>query len=133
MCPTTWLCRLRSLNAVVDQYDVVLISLQDISKTTNGDTSTKAAGLLDFFQEGTALLALWITVKVFGLLEQLNRSFQCTFGTIIGMLHAVDTAASGLQLLRIEEQFQEIFYIVTDNVQKSGGVLRMVLFCICLD
>ena len=55
-----WLCRVRSLNAVVDQYDIVLISLENMSKTINGDTSNKAAGLLDFFQKGTTLLVLTI-------------------------------------------------------------------------
>ena len=107
---------MRSLNAVVDQYEVVLTSLEDMSKTTDGDASTKAAGLLEFFQKGTTLLVLRIAVKVFGLLEQLNRSFQCTSGTTRGMIHAVDSMASALQSLRTEEQFQEIFD-VTDTVQ----------------
>ena len=38
--PTRWLCRVLSLKAVVDQYDVILISLENMRKTTNGDTST---------------------------------------------------------------------------------------------
>ena len=94
---------MRSLNAVVvDQYEVVLISLEDMSKTTDGDASTKAAGLLEFFQNGTTLLLLRIAVKVFGLLEQLNRSFQCTSGTTSSMLHAVDATESASQSLRTE-------------------------------
>ena len=41
LCPTRWLYRVRSLNAVGDQYDVVLTSLKGMSKSTNGDISTK--------------------------------------------------------------------------------------------
>ena len=89
-------------------------------KTTNGDKPSKAAGLVDFFQKGTTLLVLRIAVKVFGILEQLNRSFQCTSGISSGMFHAVDAMASALQLLRTEEQFQKIFDNVTDTVQKMG-------------
>ena len=59
-------------------------------------------------------------MKVFDHLEQLSRSFQCISGTISGMLHAVDATASAFQLLRPEEQFQDIFDNVTDTVQKFG-------------
>ena len=45
--PTRWLCRTRSVTAVLDQYDAVLTSLEEMANAATSDTATKAACLLD--------------------------------------------------------------------------------------
>ena len=47
ICPTRWLCRTRSVTAVLDQYDAVLTSLEEMANAATSDTATKAACLLD--------------------------------------------------------------------------------------
>ena len=86
LCPTRLLCRVRSITAVINQYDVVLTSLNEMGMTMHGAIATRAAGLHDYFQKGTTLLALRIAIIVFSMLEELNRSFQCKSGTLSGML-----------------------------------------------
>ena len=91
LCPTRWLCRVRSITAVINQYDVVLTSLNEMGMTIHGAIATRAEGLHDYFQKGTTLLAIRIAIKFFSMLEELNRSFQCKSGTLSGMLQAVQT------------------------------------------
>lgn len=75
----------------------------------HGDVATKAAGLLDRFREGTTILGLKMCLKVFGLLEELNRSCQYASGTVSGMLEAVEKVSDELMKLRTNEQFQLLY------------------------
>lgn len=75
ICPTRWLCRVRSVTAVLDQYEAVLNSLEEGASGT-GEVATKAAGLLDRFRKGVTVLGLKIADVIFGPLEELNRSLQ---------------------------------------------------------
>jgi hypothetical protein len=88
LCPTRWLCRVTSVNAVLNQYEAVLSSLEEMSSKANGETSTKAAGLLDQFRKGATVLALKICNHVFGPLEEFNKSLQSSSGTVSGMMES---------------------------------------------
>ncbi len=67
------------------------------------DTATKASGLLDRFKQGTTILGLQICLKVYGPLEQLNKSCQYASGTVSGMLEAVKKVKSEFSKLRESE------------------------------
>ena len=54
LCATRWLCRLEAIQSALDQYPVVLQSLQEMASGVT-DTATKANGLLDRFQKGKSL------------------------------------------------------------------------------
>ena len=51
-------------------------------------------------------------MKIFGPLEELNRSLQASSYTVSGMIQAVDAVKSQLLLLRTEEAFAELFSAV---------------------
>ena len=86
--------------------------------TMHGEIATRAAGLHDYFQKDTTLLALRIAIIVFSMLEELNRSFQCKSGTLSGMLQAVKTTDSTLDKLRTDDVFQDLFESVEETVMK---------------
>jgi hypothetical protein len=111
LCPTRWLCRTPALQAVINQYTVVLESLADLSQSTNGDVATKANGLLDKFQQGHTLLLLNMALAVFSLLEQLNRGLQAKCGTISGMIDAVTVVKGQLESMRTatDDKFGDLF------------------------
>lgn len=108
ICPTRWLSRVRSITAVLNQYDAVLGSLEETASGT-GDTAAKASGLLDCFRKGVTVLGLKIALLIFGPLEELNRSLQSATITISGMLEAATFVTSHLALLRTADVFEKLF------------------------
>jgi len=109
MCPTRWLCRARALESALDQYESVLESLSDMSQGGNGDVATKANGLLYQFQKCHTMLLLNMALKVFSLLEQLNRCLQAKTATISGMVDAVRVVKSQLESMRTTQAFDTLF------------------------
>jgi hypothetical protein len=73
------------------------------------ETATKAAGLLQQFIAAVTILGLKMAMKIFGPLEQLNRSLQSTSATLSGMLQAVKTVKLELMNLRTDNTFHAIF------------------------
>ena len=90
ICPTRWLCRVRSLVSVLDQYEAVLTILEEMSTSGASETSIKAAGLLKRFSDGVTILGCKIAMAIFSPLKELNRSFQSSSVTISDAVEAVD-------------------------------------------
>jgi hypothetical protein len=68
------------VTSVLDQYEAVLSSLEEMSSGVQSETATKARGLLDRFQQGSTILGLKICMTIFGPLELLNRTLQSSTG-----------------------------------------------------
>ena len=109
LCPTRWLCRSPALQSVIDQYEAVLESLYDMSQSSSGEIATKASGMLDRFQEGQTLLLLNMALKVFSILEQLNRSLQSKSVTVSGMIESINAVKGTLSSMRRENTFSDMF------------------------
>ena len=105
---------------MLDQYDAVLCSLEEMSKTASGETATKASGLLDRFSTGKTILGMKIAVKVFGPLEELNRALQTSSYTVSGMLQTVDVIKSQLLAQRTDDLFDELYTAVTAICEQHG-------------
>jgi len=58
LCPTRWLQRMGPVQAVIGQYEEVLLSLEEIAASGSSDTCRTARGLLERFQKGQTLLCL---------------------------------------------------------------------------
>ncbi len=78
------------MTALLNQYEAVLDSLEEMSTTGNGESASKAAGLLNRFRDGVTLLGMVVSLKIFGPLEELNRSLQGRSETISGMIEAAE-------------------------------------------
>jgi len=109
LCPTRWLYRTPGIKAVLDQYEAVVESLRDMAHSKVSETAVKANGLLDKFQKGNTYLLLPMALKLFNILENLNRSLQCRSATLTGMLEAVKIVRSELQEMRNVSSFKSIF------------------------
>lgn len=82
LCPTRWLVRLVAIQAVVGQYEKVLLSLEEMAASGSSDTCTTARGLLERFQKGHTLLCLLLASEALKELECLNRSLQSKTGSV---------------------------------------------------
>ena len=97
MCPTRWLVRVSAIKALLNQYEQVLESLEEMSHPSSGpNVSVRASGLHTQLSEGVTLLSLKMALKVFAILEVLNRSLQSRYQTVSGMLQAVTESIEGL-------------------------------------
>ncbi len=107
LCPTRWLVRIPAIIAMLEQYEAVLKSLEEMA-VLKTNVSARASGLLKQFSSGSTLLALKMAQNVFSILETLNRSMQSSYQTVAGMCIAVDEAVEDLMTLRTEDTFDNI-------------------------
>lgn len=84
LCPTRWLCRLPAITSVLDNYEAVVESLEEVATSSTSDSATKANGLLDRFQKGATFLALKMAASPIEVLEQLNSACQAQSANVSG-------------------------------------------------
>ena len=108
LCATRWLCRLEAIQSALDQYPVVLQSLQEMASGVT-DTATKTNGLLDRFQKGKVFLGLTMAAKPVAILEQLNSALQAKSANVSGMVEAVKTSSTHISVQRTDEAFHQLF------------------------
>jgi len=118
LCPTRWLCRGPALQRVLEQYEAVLERLEEMSIQTVSETTTKARGLLQRFQDGLLFLGLKVAMKVITALEELNKSLQARDATV-GMLEAVSTVRMQLSQFRSDDTFRSILATVNNTVSQT--------------
>jgi hypothetical protein len=72
------------------------------------NVAARASGLRVQLCKGSTLLALKMALKVFAVLEVLNRSLQARYQTVSGMLAAVSEILSALRDLRTDKSFDQM-------------------------
>lgn len=117
LCPTRWLMRVVAIQAVVDQYEKILVSLEEMAHGSS-DTCITARGLLERFQKGQVLLSLIMALEVLKELECLNRSLQSKTVSVSGMLAAVDCVKNTIRVKRCDEKFHQIYTEACDMIQE---------------
>jgi len=118
LCPTRWLVRVRAISATLDQYALILQTLEEAKSTCSTEVSARASGLLTKFQDPTTLLGLNTAQVVLSALESLNRSLQSARMTVAGMLEAARTVKSQLQEMRQDGKFNELLVKVERQVKE---------------
>ncbi len=116
LCPTRWTVRTPAIDAILGQYEAVLAALEEMASSNTSDTASRANGLHERFQKGTAVLGLFLAKEVMMGLEGLNTSLQGTGKTVGGMLSAVDCVKKHFQSQRTEEAFITVYTSATDLV-----------------
>ena len=107
--PTRWLVRVSAIQALIRQYELVLDCLEEMSLPEAGsNVAARASGLRIQLCKGSTLLALKMALKVFAVLEVLNRSLQARYQTVSGMLAAVSEILSALRDLRTDKSFDQM-------------------------
>ncbi|KAJ1147935.1 hypothetical protein NDU88_000776 [Pleurodeles waltl] len=107
LCPTRWTVRVKAVQKVMDNYEPILETQEQLSTSkSSGDMS--ARGLLAHFQRGTTVLGLQIALQILQLLECLNIAMQGRQKTISGLLAAVKVAKSAILKLRNDALFNSL-------------------------
>ncbi|XP_072169903.1 zinc finger MYM-type protein 1-like [Diadema setosum] len=118
LCPTRWLCRLPAIASVLDNYEIILCSLQELSTSGTGETSVKANGLFDRFEKGHTLLGLQMAMKPIAILEQLNSTLQARSANVSGMLEAARIATKEIRSSRSDEEFLGLYEATEQKIKE---------------
>ena len=118
LCPTRWLVRLPAVNATLNQYELILKTLEDAQSSCSSEVSARAASLLRRFQDPATVMSLTVARNVIEPLESLNRSVQSERMTVAGMIEATRTVKTHLQNIREEIKFDEVFAAVESTVKE---------------
>lgn len=117
LCPTRWLVRVPAIQDILDQYENVLLTLEELAGKSIS-VSARANGLAAQLRDGSTLLGLNMAVLVLRPLETLNRSLQSRNMTIAGMLAAVGIVIDELESLRSEEAFDKLLSSVNKKIRE---------------
>lgn len=125
LCPTRWTVRVKSVKKILDNYQLILESLEEIANTrSSGDINPRARGLLQQFRQGKTLLGLQISLNVMEILECLNVALQGREQTISGLLVSVQRTHDAIQKLRCDTSFERVLATTIHLVEKyqlKGG------------
>jgi hypothetical protein len=106
--PTRWLVRVSAIKALLNQYEQVSESLEDVSSLVWTKCTRAGVRLRTQLSEVVSLLSSKMALKVFPILEVLNRSLQSRHQTVSGTLQAVIESIKGLLGLRENAVFDEL-------------------------
>lgn len=116
LCPTRWVVRNRAITAVLNQYELVLTGLKEISLGSSSTAST-ANGLKEQFFKGKTVLGLILASAVISELEVLNTALQGRTKTTCGMRAAVDCVQTSLNAKRNDSSFHTLFTKASQMVE----------------
>jgi len=108
LCPTRWLVRVKAINATLDQYSLILESLEEAKSSCSPEVSTRASGLLARFKDPATLLGLNMAQAILSPMESLNKCLQSSSMTVAGMLEAVKAVKAQLQAMRPDDVFAQL-------------------------
>jgi len=120
LCPTRVLVRGAALKTVLNQYDSLCEALDEYAEVSTGDPASKARGLLKQINSGHFVLGLMMALPAIELLETLNRAVQSRSFTLSGSVAAMEVTYRGLDGLRSDEAFYQVFQSCVARCDELG-------------
>jgi hypothetical protein len=108
--------RLKAIKATLQQYDLLLSTLEEAESACSTEVSVKACGMLHRFLKGEVVLSFNIAAKILEPLECLNRATQSPKATVAGIVEATSCVWNRMQALRDEEEFNLILIDVDNTI-----------------
>jgi len=108
LCPTRWTVRVAAISRVLDSYEVVLETLDDIGSSTS-DTACQARGLRMQLQKGEVVFGLFLCLELFTPTDDLSTILQRSSMSVGGAKQAVNTVLASLQSIRNDKHFDALW------------------------
>lgn len=110
LCPTRWTCRTSSITSIMDNYGVIVDTLEEIARGGGNSEGAKAApGLMILMEKFSTVLGMFVCHRVFAPIEEMAKSLQSKDITA----SAVRTLCNGLlrylKDMRTNEYFKNIY------------------------
>lgn len=120
ICPTRWLTRKAAVVSVIENYENVLTTLKEASRTFGTETGSRASGLYNNFIQGKCLLGLSSSLPILQCLEGFNKTLQGKKQTVDGMLSSARIVKEELNALRTEDVFNNIVIQVEADIERMN-------------
>ena len=109
LCPTLWTVRTGALEAIIENYKVLLETMLDVQNSGKDEYAMKAAGFLQSLDKFSTYYVLKLSHLVFSATEQFSTMLQSKNLTIQEAVHGANLATNFLERQRSEVAF-ELFY-----------------------
>ena len=117
LSPTRWTLRTGAIHSLLNQYQPVLLALEELV-SGKSDSASRANGLLERLQKGNVVLGLLLALEVTEELECLNKSLQSLTQTVNGMLAAVTCVKESIAEKRTPDKFQSLYNKASQMCEK---------------
>lgn len=114
LCPTRWTVRTGAINSVLQNYDTLFETLDEISADTHGEPAAKALGIRALLTKFGVFFGLKFSEIVFSATEQLSVTLQNHDINAQQAISAVNAAARYFQRLRSHSSFDSFYKAVVE-------------------
>ena len=114
LCPTRWTVRNRAIQAILDNYETLRMTLEESSHGSD-DCSRRACGMLALMDKFQTYFGLKLAFLVFSITEQLSLSLQGVQNSVDDCYVAANVTIQALKKLRKEEEFRLFFESVKEE------------------
>lgn len=97
------------MKTVLDQHQSLDQALTEYAEASSGEPASKTRGLLKHINSSEFVVGIMMALPAINLLENLNKAVQSRSFTISGAVAAMEVTYRGLEALRTQEAFNELF------------------------
>jgi len=115
LCPTRWTVKGDAMQSVLDNYEAVLLCLEEIAQEDKAEAGSKASGLSNIFTKFDTFCGLHIGALVFQQAEQLSRLLQKKSLVASAAKAAAQVLISSLTGMRSEHFFHNFWLKITQQ------------------
>ena len=108
------------MKTVLDQHQSLDQALTEYAEASSGEPASKTRGLLKHINSSEFVVGIMMALPAINLLENLNKAVQSRSFTISGAVAAMEVTYRGLEALRTEEAFNELFASCASRCEELG-------------
>ena len=105
LCPTRWTIRTGAINSILQNYDTLCETLDEISADTHGEPAAKALGLRALMTKFAVFFGLKFCMVIFSATEQLSVTLQSHDINAQQATSAVNAASQYFHRLRSDSSY----------------------------
>ena len=109
LCPTRWTVRTGAIKAILDNYEVLLQTLEEINITGRDEYAMKAGGFVRQLQLFSTYFGLKLCMVIFAPTEQLSRTLQSKDTTVQEARDAALVTENFLRRQRTDTAFKDFY------------------------
>lgn len=109
LCPTRWTVRVRSIQSVLDNYEPLMQSLTEITKSSTDESAAKANGLLKRLESFHTYAGLRLSLPVLEQAETCNTILQSSKISLADAKRAALCSADMISLMRGDNYYENLF------------------------
>ncbi|XP_043197372.1 zinc finger MYM-type protein 1-like [Amphibalanus amphitrite] len=120
LCPTRWTCRTASLRSVLENYEFIMHTLEEVSTESSGEHARRAGGMLALMGQFDTLMGLRMAIEVFSIAEDLSRGLQSATATVGDTQKAVTRVCERFDSMRTTVSFDKTYKKTERDAEEVG-------------